>query len=196
MFLKRWNATIKLTAADKVFAATLEPLIPKRVRPNHFTVLRIFMTPFVLYYLHVGNFDVGVPLFFLAAFTDAVDGALARVRRQITEWGILFDPLADKLLIGSVLFLIVLEHVNFVLGMSLLAVEVFLIIASTYAKWRHNSVRPANGWGKIKMGAEVVGILLLLMALWLDIPLFVDLSNGTLAVALVAALVSILWRIR
>ena len=196
MFSQRWNAVIKLTAVDKLFAATLEPLIPDRVRPNHLTVLRMLMTPLVVYILYKGNFTWGVPLFFFAAFTDAADGSLARTRRQITEWGILFDPVADKLLIGSVLFVIVLEHINFYLGFALLAVEVVLIIGSSITKFRHGRVVPANGWGKIKMGAETLGILLLLFALWFEIPLFVDLSTGTLAIALVAALVSILWRIR
>lgn len=196
MSLDRWNADIKLTRADRIFAVIFEPLIPARIRPNHLTVLRMLMTPFVVYILHLGNFTIGVPLFLLAAFTDVADGAVARIRKQITEWGILFDPVADKLLVGSVLFVIVLEHVNFALGMALLFVEGVLIVGSTWSKFKNGKVEPANVWGKIKMGAECLGILLLLFALWLDIPLFVDLSTGTLAVALVAALTSILWRMR
>jgi len=196
MFSDRWNANIKLTRLDRLFGATLGKIIPTQLLPNHFTVLRMIMTPIVIYILHVGNYRIGVPLFLLAAYTDAIDGALARTRKQITEWGTLFDPIADKLLIGSTLFVIVLDHINYKLGLALLAVEVLIIGGSIYSKLKNNHVEPANFWGKLKMFAEVLGILLLLTSLWSGINLFVDLSNGVLAIALVAALTSVLWRIR
>lgn len=195
MYLDRWNRHIKLTRVDRLFAVTLEPLIPARVRPNHLTVLRLLLIPPVLYYLSSGNYSVGVPLFMFTAATDAFDGSLARTRKQITEWGIVYDPIADKMLIGAVLFVIVLKHINFYLGMALLVVEAMLITAGWIAQSR-GEITPANGWGKLKMGAEVAGITFLLAALWFDIDLFVQLSNGTLAIALVAALVSVLWRMR
>jgi cardiolipin synthase (CMP-forming) len=191
-----WNEHIVLTRFDRFFAATLGRLIPEAVEPNHITLLRLFMIPPVLYYLYIGNYDVGVPLFLLAACTDAIDGSLARTRRRITDWGILYDPIADKLLIASVLFIIVLEHINFTLGLALIVVETVLIIGSVYAKFKKYDIQPANKWGKFKMFAECAGISLLLFALWSGIDLFVSLSNGTLAVALVAAIVSVLWRMR
>ncbi|KPJ85892.1 hypothetical protein AMJ57_01410 [Parcubacteria bacterium SG8_24] len=195
MFADKWNRHIVLYPHDKVFRCLLEPLIPRWLKPNHITVSRIFLTPPVLYFLFVEDYRIGVPLFLLVALTDAIDGSLARVRRQITEWGVLYDPLADKLLIGSVLFLIVLRHINFYLGISLLVVEVGLIVGGWIRK-RRGRVEPANVWGKIKMLTEVIGITLLLIALWLDISLLVDLSIGTLAVALVVAIVSVLAKIK
>ncbi|MEA3248761.1 MAG: CDP-alcohol phosphatidyltransferase family protein [Patescibacteria group bacterium] len=179
---------------DKIYRCVLDPLIPKSVRPNHVTVIRIFMVPFVIYFLYIGNYAVGVPLFLFASLTDALDGSMARVRKQITRWGILYDPLADKMLIGAVLFLIVLQHVNFYLGLALIMVEVIMIVGA-WIRSRRGLVEPANFWGKLKMFVEVVGISLLLVALWLDISLLVDLSVGTLAVALAVAIVSIMSRL-
>ncbi|HTK04249.1 MAG TPA: CDP-alcohol phosphatidyltransferase family protein [Candidatus Eisenbacteria bacterium] len=190
----RWNSSIVLHPGDRLFAATVGRLIPAKVRPNHLTVLRLLLIPFVLYFLSVERYEIGVPLFLFASLTDWFDGALARTRRQITAWGIVHDPFVDKLLIGSVLFVIVLDHINFGLGMALLGVEAFMIAVGWYRKMR-GAVEPANIWGKIKMVAEVCGIMLLLMALWFRMNLLVDVSTGTLALALVFAIVSILSRI-
>lgn len=190
-----WNKEVIPYPSDRLFAALVEPLIPKAVKPNHLTVFRMLLVPFVVYFLDRQRYAVGIPLFLFAAMTDWFDGSLARVRRQVSEWGVIYDPIADKLLVGSVLFLIVLEHINYELGIALLAVEGLLIAGGWYAKVR-GRVEPANVWGKIKMVAEVVGILFLLLALWSRVNLFVSFSNGMLALALVAALVSIFWRIR
>lgn len=193
MFLDKWNRNIRLTPSDRLIGCILEPLIPKGLKPNYITVFRMFLVPPILLFLARENYAVGVPLFLFAAFTDVLDGALARLRRQITPWGILYDPLADKLLIGSVLFLIVLKHINFALGLCLLLVEAFLIVSGWLNKKRGILV-PANTWGKAKMVAEVIGIMFLLCALWSGMDLLVDLSEGTLAVALVTAIVSIFSR--
>jgi CDP-diacylglycerol--glycerol-3-phosphate 3-phosphatidyltransferase len=112
----------------------------------------------------------------------------------VTEWGIIYDPIVDKMLIGSVLFVIVLDHVNYWLGMALLGVEAFMIVVGWYRKLQ-GTIEPANVWGKIKMVAEVCGIMLLLLALWFRVSLLVEASTGTLALALVFAIVSILSRI-
>ncbi|MBI4457378.1 CDP-alcohol phosphatidyltransferase family protein, partial [Candidatus Uhrbacteria bacterium] len=141
------------------------------------------------------NYNVGVPLFLFVAMTDALDGSLARIRRQVSEWGIVHDPIADKLLISSVLFVIVLEHINFAIGIALIAVESVMLIGGWYRKV-HGTVEPAERWGKLKMATEVVAILILLLALWLRVDLLIDISNGTLALALVFAIVSILVRIK
>ncbi len=192
----RWNASIVLYPSDRLFAATIEPLVPRAVRPNHLTVLRLMLIPFVLYFLSAERYAVGVPLFLFAALTDWFDGSLARVRKQVTEWGIVYDPLVDKLLIGSVLFVIVLDHINFILGMALLGVEAFMIAAGWHRNRKTGRIEPANIWGKIKMVSEVCGIMLLLLALWFKVNLLIDLSTGTLGLALTFAIVSILSRIK
>ena len=180
---------------DRLFQRVVEPFVPKSVRPNHLTLLRFVFVPFVAYFLIADRYDIAIAFFLIAALTDWFDGALARSRRQITRWGIIYDPLADKVLIGAALFLIVLEHVNVILGLALLVIEGVSIVAGVRAHTR-GLVEPSNVWGKIKMVAEVIGILLLLIALWLKINIFVDFSTGTFAFALIAALVSVYSRIK
>lgn len=193
MTLSSSSTPVLLHLHDRLFAVIVEPLLPTTLRPNHITVFRMLLTPFVLYFLYRENYSIGVPMFLFAALTDAFDGSLARVRNQVTDWGILYDPLADKLLIGSVLFLIVLQHVNLYLGFSLLVIEAVIVVGA-WLRRRRGKVQPANFWGKAKMVSEVVGITLLLAALWFDVNLLVDISTGTLAIALIVAIVSIFSR--
>ncbi|MBU1887935.1 MAG: CDP-diacylglycerol--glycerol-3-phosphate 3-phosphatidyltransferase [Candidatus Omnitrophica bacterium] len=74
---------------------------------NKITIFRILLIPFfiasVLYYGEARPYFrfVALALFALAALTDAIDGGIARSRGQITELGIVLDPVADKLLIAS-----------------------------------------------------------------------------------------------
>ena len=190
-----WNDHIRVTRVDRFFAATFGRLIPASVKPNHLTVLRIFLVPFVILALALESYRWAVPLFFFAALMDWFDGALARTRRSVTEWGIVYDPVADKLLIGATLFVIVLQHMNYALGLLLLAVEA-VIIAVGWWRVRRGKVEPANLWGKFKMVSEVVGITVLLLALWLGVDMLVRVSAGTLALAVVFAIVSVLTRIK
>lgn len=72
--------------------------------PNILTALRIAMIPvFLLTYERVAP-AVSLLIFLGASLTDCLDGYLARKWNQITSFGKLFDPLADKLLLLAVLF--------------------------------------------------------------------------------------------
>jgi cardiolipin synthase len=174
----------------------MEPFFPAWVKPNHITVLRFIMIPFVLGFLAMENYVVGIPLFFVAGFTDMVDGSLARVRRQITEWGIAYDPIADKLLVGLTLALLVLMQVgNTLLATVLLSIEGVLLLTNIAVRQFH-IVRMATASGKVKMFLEVSGIVLMLFAsAWKHSGLF-TVSLYFLGGAIIAALLSVVSGIR
>src|SRR5579872_4067300 len=72
--------------------------------PISLTLLRIIFMPIVVVLLLTKgqNMDLwAVAVFLLAAVTDLLDGYLARARGQITNLGILLDPIADKLLTSA-----------------------------------------------------------------------------------------------
>ncbi|MEK9152116.1 MAG: hypothetical protein AAB692_02005, partial [Patescibacteria group bacterium] len=78
---------------------------------------------------------------------------------------------------------------------ALIAVEAAMLVGGWYRKV-HGRIEMAEGWGKLKMLTEVVAVLILLIALWSHVDLLVDISNGTLALALVFAMLSIWVRIK
>jgi CDP-diacylglycerol--glycerol-3-phosphate 3-phosphatidyltransferase len=167
--------------------------------PNSLTVMRIFLVPLLVVVLLTqfeGRMIFGVPkeivgaaIFGIASFTDWADGYLARRRKQITPFGQLIDPLADKLLILAALFsLVQMELVDAWMATVIIgrefAVTVFRSIA--YAR---GVIIPASPLGKIKMVAEVVAILALILG-HEQLREFVVIGKIGLWVVLVSALVS------
>lgn len=181
----------KVFLHDRVLDATVMRLIPPQIHPNHVTVLRLFLVPIVLLFLAAGDYAVGVPLFLFAALTDALDGSLARTRKQITEWGTFYDPVADKLLIGSVVLLIVVRFINVWFGLLIVFIELLIVIGGLRRK-REGHILSANVFGKTKMVLQVTGVMCILVAVWMGVNLFVDLSIGTLSLATVFAVLSLL----
>lgn len=89
---------------------SLAPIVTRRSDmnlANKITIFRILLIPFfiasLLYYGEGRPYlrFVALALFAIAAFADAIDGGIARSRGQVTELGIILDPIADKLLILS-----------------------------------------------------------------------------------------------
>jgi cardiolipin synthase (CMP-forming) len=69
--------------------------------PNSLTVLRIILIPCYIGLLIYGKFDLALIVLLVAGLTDALDGAIARMKNQYTRLGAVLDPLADKLLLTS-----------------------------------------------------------------------------------------------
>ena len=164
--------------------------IPNWVHPNHVTVMRFILTPLVLYFIITEQYSIGIPFFLIVAFTDAIDGSLARVRKQITEWGTFYDPVADKILIGSVALLIVAQYINVYFALLIVFLEA-LIIGGGYIRKLRGDLIPANIFGKTKMILQVVGVTFLLFAVWMQFDLFVDVSVATLGLAVIFAVISL-----
>lgn len=180
----------KLFPHDYLFKYTLVPLVPHLVTPNMITVLRFVLTPLLLYVLWTENYALGVPFFIALAISDALDGSLARLRHKITEWGTFYDPVADKLLIGSLVLLIVVQHIGIAFGIVIVGLELLIILGGYYRRMRGH-VKGANIFGKTKMVLQVIGVSWLLLALWLGIDLFIPFSVGTLSMAIVFAVISL-----
>jgi len=182
---------LKLYIHDRIIGVLFDPIIPGWVTPNHITRFRFLMTPVVVFLLAMDWYSVGVPLFLFVAFTDVLDGSLARLRNQVTAWGTLYDPLADKLLIGSVLIIILFRYVDIRLASLLVALDLVAIIAGI-VRTRRGEVVMANRWGKGKMFLQVVGVALLLTGLWFNVQHFVPYSTASLTLAVIFAVISLL----
>ena len=144
--------------------------------PNLLTVLRILLVPvLVVALLSRGGqtSDVLAAVVFAAAsVTDALDGWLARTRAQITTFGKLMDPVADKLLIiAALLSLVSLGRLAAWVAMVIVAREFAVTVARISAR-SEGVVIAANWWGKVKTGVQVLTIFLLILLVpsptWID----------------------------
>lgn len=176
---------------DRLLAATVLRFIPQAIKPNHITMFRFLATPFVIWFMFRGSYQIGLWTFLLVAFSDAVDGSLARTRDQITDWGKIYDPLADKLLIGAMVFVIVLRYIDFWAAMVIIGVEAMIIASAWW--WKHNGYAvQSNVWGKIKMILQVLGVVLLLLGVVFDWEALLPFTQGVFYLAIAFAIISLL----
>ena len=181
----------KILWHDKVLSNTILRFFPKSVKPNHLTIIRLLATPVVILLMYYQNYIIGLMAFLLTAFTDALDGSMARTRNQITDWGKIYDPLADKILIGSMVFVVVVRYVDLWTGIAIIVLEVFFIISALIKIKKHKKVQ-ANVWGKIKMILQVSGVVLLLFSVIFDFASLIPYASNTLYLAIAFAIVSLL----
>jgi CDP-diacylglycerol--glycerol-3-phosphate 3-phosphatidyltransferase len=181
----------KLFPHDYLLKYTIVPLIPSFITPNAVTIFRLVCTPVALWFLYIENYAVGVPFFVFLAFTDALDGTLARLRNKITAWGTFYDPVADKLLIGSVVLLVVAKYVGLLFGLTIIGIEVAIILGAHHRR-RKGKFHGANVFGKTKMFLQVAGVTLLLISIWSGWEVIVPYSVATLSLAIVFAVISLL----
>ncbi len=179
----------RITLIDKLLAASFLRLIPWNVRPNIVTRIRLILVPFVAVFLLTNHFTIAMILFLFAAFSDALDGAMARTRHQITAWGTLYDPVSDKLLIGITSLIIVSKYLSVDLALVICFLEICLI-SSAYFRYKGRVV-PAKSMGKIKMVLQCLGLILLLIAIIGNVPVLFLIARYTLYVAVVFALLSL-----
>ena len=186
-----FQASNKVYWHDKLMRKTVLALIPKRILPNHFTVFRFLATPIVALLMFYEHYIIGLIAFLIVAFTDAIDGALARTRNQITNWGKVYDPLADKVLIGSMVFIIVLRYIDFWTSIIIISLEIIIITTTWVRKVKGYKIE-ANIWGKIKMWLQVIGVAILLLAIIFNWAGLMPFASGVLYLAIAFAIVSLL----
>lgn len=176
---------------DALMAKTVLRWCPRSLTPNRVTLVRIVTTPLVFLLILYGYYLTGIIAFLLVAFTDAIDGSLARTRNQVTRFGMLFDPLADKLLIGSMVLLLVFRYYPVWLGVALLGMDLIILMSALVAKIKFKTVHMANRWGKIKMILQVLAVFLTLAALLLEFPQLFSVAAGLFGLAIGFAIVSL-----
>jgi CDP-diacylglycerol---glycerol-3-phosphate 3-phosphatidyltransferase len=135
-------------------------VIPLTV-PNVLTVLRILLVPVIVVALleETPNADtIAAIVFAVAAFTDGLDGYIARSRGSVTTFGKLMDPLADKLLIiAPLISLVSLERIAPWVAMVIIARELAVTMLRMVAVERGVLIAPS--WlGKAKTMVQVAAI--------------------------------------
>jgi cardiolipin synthase len=111
--------------------------------PNAISLVRIALVPPILMLLSSGRHDVALALFFVAGFSDGLDGYLAKRFDWHSRAGALLDPIADKLLVaGTFVSLSMTGH----LPVWLAAIVVFRDVVIVGGAMAYNFlVRPVEG---------------------------------------------------
>jgi CDP-diacylglycerol---glycerol-3-phosphate 3-phosphatidyltransferase len=143
--------------------------------PNLLTVFRILLVPVLVAALLSGIESgdlLAAIIFVIASATDALDGYIARRNKDVTTFGKLMDPLADKLLVTSALVsLVALDRLQAWVAMVIIARE-FAVTGLRQLAMEHGEVIHASAWGKIKTAAQIAMVLVLILVegspFWVD----------------------------
>lgn len=141
--------------------------------PNSITVSRIFLVPLLVVVL-LTRFEgrqifgvpkeiVGATIFAVASLTDWLDGYLARRRKQVTTLGQVIDPLADKLLTSAAFISLVQMELAPAWMVAIIIGREFAVTGLRSVAYARGVAMPASPMGKIKMVAQVVAILALIL---------------------------------
>jgi len=181
----------KVTIIDKIIKKLVLWAIPSSITPNQMTILRFILTPVVIYFVFIENYLIGIPLFVFTALTDAFDGAMARTRNQVTDWGKMFDPVADKVLISSTAVIVVTQAINQYLAFVIIGFEIMIVIAALYKKSKENIKIEAQKAGKVKMIFQSFGIGFAMLFLVLGTPWMLTVATMFLILSIFFAFLSL-----
>jgi CDP-diacylglycerol--glycerol-3-phosphate 3-phosphatidyltransferase len=137
------------------------------------TLLRIALVPFFMVFMFVDNLWTRIfalIIFALASVTDLYDGVLARRFKQITNFGIFLDPLADKLLISAafISFVGLRElHISAWMVVLIIARE-FTITGLRLLAMSTGRIIAADKTGKFKTTSQIISIIVILVILILN----------------------------
>ncbi len=134
--------------------------------PNVLTLSRIFAIPLVLlFYALGGQYGeiISAALFLLACVTDFLDGYIARTLSAHSKLGRFLDPVADKLLVGSVILLLVYYRKADILpAIAIISREILVSGLREFLAEIRVSV-PVSNLAKIKTGFQMSAIFMLLI---------------------------------
>lgn len=124
----------------------------------------VLLTPIAERWFGISGYALGIVLFLAAALTDIVDGHLARRRNQVSILGKFMDPIADKLLISAALIVLVEKHLAPSWAVVVILGREFIITGLRSVAASEGIVIQAQSLGKLKMWAQCVAVVALLVA--------------------------------
>jgi len=133
-------------------------------KPNQITYIRIFLIPvfamFLLMEIPYRDF-IAAFIFIMLSLSDALDGYIARKKRQITSMGKIIDPIADKLLISTALIFLI-GRIDLWMVVVIITRELLITIARIFFLPK-KIVISASRLGKIKTISQIIAIVAVIL---------------------------------
>jgi len=134
---------------------------------NKITISRILFVPIFMAFLLLAPQPAGsyiaAAIFTFAAITDTIDGYVARMHKQVTVFGQLMDPLADKLLVSAALISLVQLYKLSAWVVVIIIARELAVTGLRLAALAENKVIPASKWGKIKTISQIIAIIVIIL---------------------------------
>ena len=160
--------------------------------PNFLTILRILLTPVIVVclYFETGFWNnIAVLFFIIASITDYFDGFLARKYQLKSIFGQLIDPVADKILVNSVLIMLVGSGQLDVFIVIVFMIRDTLVQGVRSCAAAENLIIEAVVIGKWKTLLQMIGLVAIIINLPIALPLY-EIGYSLLCVSVVLSLIS------
>lgn len=132
--------------------------------PNLLTMFRMFLIPvFILIFfsnIH-SSLMYSILIFLIAGFTDTLDGFIARKFNLVTKWGIILDPLVDKLMLVTVLTCLVIKSYIPLWVLIIMTAKETSMITAGILLYNNDTVIPSNFFGKLATVLFYISIFVL-----------------------------------
>ena len=135
--------------------------------PNKLSILRMALIPVMVALMYPGNpvcSALATAVFAVAAFTDFLDGYIARKQHIVTDFGKFIDPVADKLLNLSAMVMLVHGGIFPAWAVIVILARELCVDGLRMIAVGHGQVIAAGKLGKIKTVSQIVLILWLMIS--------------------------------
>lgn len=157
----------------------MQPLDKLYTASNAISAARGLLTIPVVVCLLNNDFTIAFWLCILAAWTDWLDGFVARRTNTVSEWGMIIDPVADKILVGAIVVLLLVKGrlpVWYVSG--IVVRDLVILIGAQWLRRKNNLVLPSMMTGKLAVTAiALTGALSMLFentSMYVLVPLYMS----------------------
>ncbi len=149
--------------------------------PNRLTLLRVAMIPLCLLFILLGWHIPAAVVFALASATDWLDGYIARRDKLVTNFGKFADPVADKVLVLSVMVVLLAQGNYAWWGVVIVAARELMVDGLRLVAVEQGIVIPAGKLGKVKTVAQMFSVMSALLFLpgWITLCLTILMSALT-----------------
>ena len=128
--------------------------------PNALTMLRMALIPVYWALMMNDHKYAALAVFIVASLTDLADGYIARKYHLITDFGKLMDPLADKLMVLSVMLSLALKGIAPWIALAIILAKEGLMVLGGALLYKRGVVVYAIWIGKIAQATTVAGLIL------------------------------------
>ncbi len=116
--------------------------------PNLLSLFRLVLIPFIMIAFFRGQNLRAIILVAVSAFTDVVDGRIARHFNMTSDLGKMLDPLADKLTEGALIVCLISRYKLMIILLILMAAKETMMVVMGLRAMKKDSVNSAKWYGK------------------------------------------------
>lgn len=145
------------------------------------TISRIFLAPVIIFFMLYQNYVHAAIFFLIALMTDVLDGFVAQKLNQQTKFGAMLDPLADKILFGSIMISLLwsLQNVAFMFRFALyflIVKELILLVGAGVLWFFYKKFIKPSSLSRVVSFCEAALLILLFLNFLVAVPAWIFFS--------------------